>query len=40
VPRKVFVAGEILTASDVNVNLMDQAVFADGVQLFRPPRRD
>jgi hypothetical protein len=25
-PRKVFVAGEILTASDVNVNLMDQAV--------------
>jgi hypothetical protein len=26
VPRKVFVAGEILTASDVNVNLMDQAV--------------
>jgi hypothetical protein len=31
VPRKVFVAGEILTASDVNVNLMDQAVqrFAD-----------
>jgi hypothetical protein len=26
VPRKVFVSGEILTASDVNVNLMDQAV--------------
>jgi hypothetical protein len=25
-PRKVFVAGEILTASDVNVNLMDQSV--------------
>jgi hypothetical protein len=25
-PRKVFVAGEILTASDVNVNLMDQTV--------------
>lgn len=25
-PRKVFVAGEILTASDVNTNLMDQAV--------------
>jgi hypothetical protein len=31
VPRKVFVAGEILTAADVNTNLMDQAVqrFAD-----------
>jgi hypothetical protein len=31
VPRKIFVAGEILTASDVNTNLMDQAVmtFAD-----------
>jgi hypothetical protein len=31
VPRKVFVAGEILTAADVNANLMDQAVmtFAD-----------
>jgi hypothetical protein len=30
-PRKVFVAGEILTAADVNTNLMDQAVmvFAD-----------
>lgn len=30
-PRKVFVAGEILTASDVNTQLMDQAVmrFAD-----------
>ena len=30
-PRKVFVAGEILTADDVNTNLMDQAVqrFAD-----------
>jgi hypothetical protein len=30
-PRKTFVAGEILTASDVNTNLMDQAVmvFAD-----------
>jgi hypothetical protein len=27
-PRKVFVAGEILTASDVNVNLMDQAVMS------------
>jgi len=26
VPRKVFVAGEILTAADVNTNLMDQAV--------------
>jgi len=26
VPRKVFVAGEILTAADVNANLMDQAV--------------
>jgi hypothetical protein len=26
VPRKVFVSGEILTASDVNVNLMDQSV--------------
>jgi hypothetical protein len=26
VPRKVFVAGEILTATDVNTNLMDQAV--------------
>jgi hypothetical protein len=26
VPRKVFVSGEILTASDVNTNLMDQAV--------------
>ena len=25
-PRKVFVAGEILTAADVNTNLMDQAV--------------
>ena len=25
-PRKIFVAGEILTASDVNTNLMDQAV--------------
>jgi hypothetical protein len=25
-PRKVFVAGEILTAADVNANLMDQAV--------------
>lgn len=25
-PRKVFVAGEVLTASDVNTNLMDQAV--------------
>lgn len=25
-PRKVFVSGEILTASDVNTNLMDQAV--------------
>lgn len=25
-PRKVFVAGEILTAADVNSNLMDQAV--------------
>ena len=25
-PRKTFVAGEILTASDVNTNLMDQAV--------------
>jgi hypothetical protein len=31
VPRKIFVAGEILTAADVNTNLMDQAVmvFAD-----------
>jgi hypothetical protein len=31
VPRKTFVAGEILTAADVNTNLMDQAVmtFAD-----------
>jgi len=31
VPRKVFVAGAILTAADVNTNLMDQAVmvFAD-----------
>jgi hypothetical protein len=30
-PRKTFVAGEILTAADVNANLMDQAVmtFAD-----------
>ena len=30
-PRKVFTAGEILTAADVNTNLMDQAVmvFAD-----------
>ena len=30
-PRKVFVAGEILTAADVNTNLMDQSVmvFAD-----------
>jgi hypothetical protein len=30
-PRKTFVAGEILTAADVNTNLMDQAVmvFAD-----------
>lgn len=30
-PRKIFVAGEILTAADVNTNLMDQAVmvFAD-----------
>jgi len=26
VPRKIFVAGEILTASDVNTNLADQAV--------------
>jgi len=26
VPRKVFVAGEILTAADVNTNLADQAV--------------
>jgi hypothetical protein len=26
VPRKIFVAGEILTAADVNTNLMDQAV--------------
>jgi hypothetical protein len=26
VPRKIFVAGEILTAADVNSNLMDQAV--------------
>jgi len=26
VPRKVFVAGEILTAADVNTNLMDQTV--------------
>jgi hypothetical protein len=26
VPRKVFVAGEILTAADVNTNLMNQAV--------------
>jgi len=26
VPRKTFVAGEILTAADVNANLMDQAV--------------
>jgi hypothetical protein len=26
VPRKVFVAGEILTAADVNTNLMDQSV--------------
>lgn len=25
-PRKIFVAGEILTAADVNTNLMDQAV--------------
>jgi hypothetical protein len=25
-PRKVFIAGEILTAADVNTNLMDQAV--------------
>jgi hypothetical protein len=28
VPRKVFVAGEILTAADVNTNLMDQAVMS------------
>jgi hypothetical protein len=30
-PRKVFTAGEVLTAADVNSNLMDQAVmtFAD-----------
>jgi hypothetical protein len=27
-PRKVFVAGEILTAADVNTNLMDQAVMS------------
>ena len=27
-PRKVFVAGEILTAADVNANLMDQAVMS------------
>jgi hypothetical protein len=25
-PRKVFVAGEILTAADVNTNLMDQMI--------------
>jgi hypothetical protein len=28
VPRKVFVAGEILTAANVNTNLMDQAVMS------------
>jgi len=28
VPRKVFVAGSILTAADVNTNLMDQAVMS------------
>jgi hypothetical protein len=28
VPRKTFVAGEILTAADVNTNLMDQAVMS------------
>jgi hypothetical protein len=34
VPRKTFVAGEILTALDVNTNLMDQAVmtFADATE--------
>jgi hypothetical protein len=34
VPRKTFVAGEILTALDVNTNLMDQAVmtFADAAE--------
>lgn len=33
-PRKTFVAGEILTALDVNTNLMDQAVmtFADATE--------
>lgn len=29
-PRKVFTAGEILTAADVNTNLMDQAVMTFG----------
>lgn len=29
-PRKVFVAGEVLTAADVNTNLMDQTIMVFG----------